>query len=66
MGYFVVAPRLFNEPPSQWLLFEPDGIRIYGLGAEPEYSGPNEGLVVECAPGAVSYTHLTLPTIYSV
>lgn len=52
MGYFVVAPRLFNELPSQWQLFEPDGLRIYGLGAEPEYSGPNKGLAIECAPGA--------------
>lgn len=58
MGYFVVAPRVFNEPPSQWLLFEPDRIRIYGVGSEPEFSGVNKALSIECAPGGQHATAL--------
>lgn len=59
-GYFLVAPRLFKEPPSQWLVFESHRIRIYGVGSEPECVCENQALAIECAPGGQRATALTV------
>lgn len=58
-GYFVVAPRLFKSPPSQWLVFERGEVRIYEAGSGSEHVCANKKLVIESAPKAYGGVGLT-------
>ena len=60
-----------HQAPATEVRFSPDGTRLYTSGLDSrigiwEHEKGTDGFEIKPYMEAVSYTHLTLPTIYSV